>query len=226
MTLGHRLKQRRRELGITQQELAKKAGVSQSLIAGIERGSYGETRHVFTLADALGLDPLWLAKGEGWPTEGVNPNKYLKPNAAEEASDGDQRIPYLEARGSCGGGSWSEEELLGGDLKKEPAFFKRYALAPHDAVAIHADGDSMSNFIVDGDTVVFDTSKTEPATGKIFLIEHPDGLRIKLIRRDIDGSWVLISLNPDKQRFPDERVPPDQADMLKIRGQFVYRQGG
>lgn len=225
MTLGDRLKQRRTELGLTQQQLAKKAGVSQSLIAGIERGSYGESRHVFTLADALGLDPLWLAKGEGWPTESVNPNKYLKFGAAEERNEF-QRIPFMESRGSCGGSSWPEGGLPEDDLIKEPAFFERYALAPRDAVAIQADGDSMSNFIVDGDTVVFDTSKTEPITGKIYLIDHPDGLRIKLVRRDIDGSWILVSLNSDKQRFPDERVPPDQADMLKIRGQFVYRQGG
>jgi phage repressor protein C with HTH and peptisase S24 domain len=109
---------------------------------------------------------------------------------------------------------------------KEATFFKRYDVRPENAIAVYADGDSMSNFIVDGDIVIFDTSKTEPRTGKIFLIEHPDGLRIKQLRRDIDGSWVLASLNPDKQRFPDERIAPDHGARLKIHGQFVYRQGG
>jgi len=46
------------------------------------------------------------------------------------------------------------------------------------------------------------------------------------MRRDIDGAWVLESMNPDKRRYPDEKVSPDQADLLRIRGQFVYRQGG
>ncbi|SOE49097.1 hypothetical protein ODI_R1841 [Orrella dioscoreae] len=74
--------------------------------------------------------------------------------------------------------------------------------------------------------MIFDTSKTEPRSGKIFLIDHPDGLRIKELRREIDGSWVLGSRNADKRRYPDERVDPEHASRLKIHGEFVYRQGG
>ena len=84
----------------------------------------------------------------------------------------------------------------------------------------------MADFIVDGDIVIFDRSKIEPKSGKIFLIDHPDGLRIKQLRRQIDGSWLLESRNPDKRQFPDEVIQPSHADLLKIAGEFVYRQGG
>lgn len=111
-------------------------------------------------------------------------------------------------------------------LIKEPSWFRRYGVKPDDLFAVFADGDSMADFIVDGDIVIFDKSKTMPKSGAIFLIDHPDGLRIKRVRRDIDGSWVLESLNTNKAMFPDERLTSDRGDLLRIMGQFVYRQGG
>lgn len=120
--------------------------------------------------------------------------------------------------------NWDETPT--GALIKEAGFFKKFKLKPENGIAIYADGDSMAEFIVDGDIVIFDRAKTEPRSGQIFLIRHPDGLRIKVLRRQIDGSWVLESKNPDKRRFPDEVIHRDQAELLQIVGEFVYRQGG
>jgi phage repressor protein C with HTH and peptisase S24 domain len=136
------------------------------------------------------------------------------------------RIEYWNAKGSCGGGFLNYDQLPAGHLVKEISFFKKYGIKPENVFAIYADGDSMADFIVDGDIVIFDKTQTEPRNGKIFVIEHPEGLRIKQLRRDIDGSWVLESKNVDKRMFPDERIDPDHLELLKIRGQFVYRQGG
>lgn len=135
-------------------------------------------------------------------------------------------IQLVEARGSCGGGSvaWDDDSME--PLLKEPRWFKRFKIKPEDALAVWADGDSMADFIIDGDIVIFDKSKRTPRSGHIYLIDHPDGLRIKRLRRDIDGSWVLESNNTDKRRYPDERIEPEQGALLKIRGEFVYRQGG
>lgn len=135
-------------------------------------------------------------------------------------------IEYWNVKGSCGGGFLNYEQMPKGHLIKEASFFNKYGLKPENAFAIYADGDSMAEFIVDGDIVIFDKSKTTPISGQIFAIEHPDGLRIKVLRRSIDGSWILESKNPDKRGFPDEVIPASQADLLKIHGQFVYRQGG
>lgn len=135
-------------------------------------------------------------------------------------------IEYWNVKGSCGGGFLNYEQMPKGHLIKEASFFNKYGLKPENAFAIYADGDSMAEFIVDGDIVIFDKSKTQPISGQIFAIEHPDGLRIKVLRRSIDGSWTLESKNPDKRGFPDEVIPASQADLLKIHGQFVYRQGG
>lgn len=146
--------------------------------------------------------------------------------SAEDTNAPVGEIPYWDAKGSCGGGAMNWEEIPKGTLVKEASFFKRYDLKPGNAIAIYADGNSMADFIVDGDIVIFDRSKIEPKSGKIFLIDHPDGLRIKQLRRQIDGSWLLESRNPDKRQFPDEVIQPSHADLLKIAGEFVYRQGG
>jgi phage repressor protein C with HTH and peptisase S24 domain len=136
------------------------------------------------------------------------------------------KIEYWDARGSCGGGFLNYDQMPKGHLVKEHTFFQKFGVKPSNAFAIYADGESMANFIVDGDIVIFDKSRTTPQSGKIYAIDHPDGLRIKRLRRGIDGAWVLESDNPDKRAFPDERIEPDQMDLLKIHGEFVYRQGG
>lgn len=146
--------------------------------------------------------------------------------SAEESEGETGQIEYWNVKGSCGGGFLNYDQMPKGHLIKEATFFKKYGVRPENTFAIYADGDSMADFIVDGDIVIFDKSKTTPISGKIFAIEHPDGLRIKVIRRSIDGSWTLESKNQDKRSFPDEVIPAGHAELLKIHGQFVYRQGG
>lgn len=172
------------------------------------------------------INTEWLQEGIGERLRASNAKatRYeVREPSDDHASD---EIKMLEARGSCGGGSIVIDMEHRPPLIKEATWFRRFKVAPKDALAVWADGDSMADFIVDGDIVIFDTSKTRPVSGKIFLLDHPDGLRIKRLRRDIEGKWYLESTNPDKRTYPDEIVPPDQSDLLKIRGQFVYRQGG
>lgn len=57
IALGDSFAERRRELGILQQELAEKAGISRSTLHTIEHGSTGvRWEKVAAVADALGLE--------------------------------------------------------------------------------------------------------------------------------------------------------------------------
>jgi hypothetical protein len=154
----------------------------------------------------------------------ANPARYRIAEGTGE--NGAMPISFMDALGSCGGGTINFEAEMRTPLLKEPGWFRRYRVTSDDCLAVWADGDSMANFIVDGDIVIFNRRRTIPRSGQIYLIQHPDGLRIKRLRREIDGSWVLESDNPDKRRFPDERIHPDQAHLLVILGEFLYRQGG
>ncbi len=103
--------------------------------------------------------------------------------------------------------------------------FKKYDVKVENCLPITATGDNMADYICNGDMVVFDTSKTVPETGKIFLLQYPNGDVIRQLRQEIDGTWVLESRNQDKRRYPDERIPPEKSDLLVVKGRFVYRQG-
>lgn len=231
-TLATRVKAARTDAKLSQEGLARKVGVSQGLIGQIESGTNQGSKHLPGLARALGVSADWLETGKGSQArpEGSIQNNGVAKHFSLSPPDDDfartEKIEYWSARGSCGGGFLNYDQMPKGHLVKEITFFERYNLKPANAFAIYADGNSMADFIVDGDIVIFDKSKTEPRSGKIFAIEHPDGLRIKQLRRDIDGSWILESKNGDKRAFPDERIGPDQAEFLKIHGEFVYRQGG
>lgn len=143
----------------------------------------------------------------------------------ESGQEGVFEIPYWDARGSCGGGALNYEAPPKGMLIKEQTWFDRFDCKPDDCIVVYADGDSMADYICDGDMVFFNKSKVIPKSGKVYLIKHPDGLRIKQLRREIDGTWILESRNPDKRRYPDERIPPSQSDLLMIVGEQFYRQG-
>lgn len=225
MSIGTRIKEARREAKLTQKQLAGKVGIKQSTLSELESGASSGTTYIATFASALGVRALWLETGKGNKKQEEATN-ILNVDIADEDDKTTGEIVYWDVRGSCGGGFLNGDPLPKGSLIKEASFFNKYGLKPQNAFAIYADGDSMAEFIVDGDIVIFDKSKTTPISGKIFAIEHPDGLRIKVLRRMIDGSWILESKNPDKRSFPDEQIPAGHAELLKLHGQFVYRQGG
>lgn len=66
MMIGTRIRQARKELGLSQQALADLVGVNQSAISGWERGDSDPTTDSMTAAAvALGVSFEWLATGRG-----------------------------------------------------------------------------------------------------------------------------------------------------------------
>lgn len=213
---------------VSQAAIARACGVKPPSVTDWLNGETKrmEGSNLLAAAKLLRVNPEWLASGRG-PMRPEPDAKVSRYRVAEgDLGNGAIPIALSGARGSCGGGAISWDEDVRPPLFKEASWFRRYQIKADNALAVWADGDSMADFIVDGDIVIFDVSKTTPKSGHIFLIEHPDGLRIKRLRREIDGSWVLESDNRDKRRFPDERVSADHSDLLRLKGQFVYRQGG
>lgn len=66
-TLGKRIRQSRKAKGLTQQELADRAGVTRPAITLWESDDIKNLRldNLFRAADALGVSAKWLATGEG-----------------------------------------------------------------------------------------------------------------------------------------------------------------
>lgn len=64
-TLAKRLIRARERAKLTQKELSKEAGVSQSTIGNLEAGIRDTARKITSIARALDVDVNWLADGEG-----------------------------------------------------------------------------------------------------------------------------------------------------------------
>lgn len=66
-TLAERLAWAREKKELTQDALAKLAGVSQSTIGNLEAGIRDSARKIAKMAEVLGVDALWLSDGKGEP---------------------------------------------------------------------------------------------------------------------------------------------------------------
>lgn len=65
MSIGKRVRQARKHIGLTQAELAKKVGMKQSTLSELETGESTRTSSVATIANALGVSAYWLDTGLG-----------------------------------------------------------------------------------------------------------------------------------------------------------------
>lgn len=172
MTIGQLIKQSRKEKGITQNELAKRIGVSAGAISRWESGDIENMRRdrIEKLADALGIDPNIII--------GIEPNKEMDGN-----------IPIL-GRVAAGIPIDAVEEIIG--YEEIPKRLLAYA----SYFALKIRGESMQPNIQDGDIVI--VRKQESASdGDIVIaqVNHDEEAtckRLKMYRDQI----MLLSDNP------------------------------
>ncbi len=118
------IKIRRKRLGITQRELAEKAGVSQALIAKIEAGSvdprYSTLRRIWEALEELEGEKLTAERIMNFPVKTVRPRDRVKKAISIMMRYGYSQVPVVE-RGVVGNldeervvkalGEWGEEVL-------------------------------------------------------------------------------------------------------------------
>lgn len=127
---GSRIRERRKELGLSQSELARKAGITYQAIQQVEAG--GGSKHLVPIAIALGVSAEWLQAGEGPKAPAPQPNKH----AFSEAST--DRIP-VRGMAECGDDGWA---LWNGDIVDHVPRPPMLSGAPH-AYAVFVVGESM-----------------------------------------------------------------------------------
>lgn len=196
--LKDRLKEARLEAGLSQQEVADKAGVAQSTIMFLESGRNKSSRSIVSIAKALNVNADWLVTGVGEKRSvsnissseqvlGIDPwddNTPLHENEIE--------IPYLkDVQVSAGNGCFQLEDYAGKKLRFSKRTLKDRGVNPTEAICVTASGDRMEPVIPDGCVVAVDTGNKTIKDGHIYAINNDGLLQIKVLKW-VTGSQIAI----------------------------------
>lgn len=223
--IGERLRQARKERGLSQSELARRAGVSQSTVASAETGRAELSKHLYLFADILGVNHRWLMAGTEAMSPAVFPEGSMLRNN-EDASDPSSQDPIMLIKqssatvGPDGTVKWEE-------VQAPSLVFSRQALrisgsSPADCKHLEVSDDSMAPMLFEGNTMVIDTSLTKPREGRIYVVAFESEILVRQVFKQPGGGLVLHALNP---RYPDKTLAREHLSQLHILGQLIYRAG-
>lgn len=231
-TLAQRLKYARELANLSQQEVAKRAGISQPTYFKIENGSTLKPRNILEISHALNVDAHWLATGEGEisaekPTiEQLRQKIKLVENRKSEVKPSNflsmaNPVPIISW---VAAGSWSSSETVEW-LDDDIEYLPRPANLSADGFCLRVRGVSMlpefkpnevifvePNFGVwdlkNGDLVVVRENGNHEATFK------------QLIMGETSDDIYLKPLNPD---WHEQRMTPKSEWELvgKVVGKWV-----
>jgi len=223
--MGRRLQMARTELGMTQIELARRAGVSQSTIANIESGRNAGSKHILQIAVAMGINPRWLSEGAvpryltGLMETQVakDPTVYAAPNSADLLWI-DRYTYSLDRR--TGHVQWTAVEAQAALFRKR--FFDSTGASAENCRLFGVGGDDMEPFVFQQDVILIDTARTTAREGKIFLVDFEGEPLIKQVFKEPGGVLRLHAYNP---QYPDKIIGPEHEGSVRIVGECIYRAG-
>lgn len=192
---GSRVRQRMDQLGLSQNGLAERVGVSQASIAKIAGGQSFGSKHLHRIARVLGTTPAYLTGETDDPSEGALP----VPTADDIADQvGGVRIKEIDLDYGMGA-SWIEGVPVTEVERVFPAdWLVQFTRAhPQHLFFAHGAGDSMMPTIMDRDIVLIDTTQqTLNMADRIWAVAFGGAGMIKRLRPQPDGGVKLMSDNP------------------------------
>lgn len=232
MSLQLRLKQRREELGYSQAQVAKLAGLSQPSYGDLENGKTQNSRKLVQIANALKVSPKWLLTGEGEMLStqaqvdelvASMPNGITHDEIEPWRKDNQVWVDFYDVTFCCGvGAAQPEFEALKKTLPFDESFFRYRKINPNNFKMIYATGDSMSPYINPHDAVGIDISDIQPKDGEVYALFLDGDLMIKRVFREGGG---VLRLASDNTNYRDKIVNHDSGDSLIIIGRVAYRSG-
>lgn len=212
MDLSDRIKKRRKELNLTQVQLAKLAGTTQQNIAKMEKIK-GEqnTSLIVPLSIALKCDAQWLEYGVGDISNQLikNKNSYY--------------IEVLDIKVSAGTGYHNSDvmeviKLIEYDSEQAKTLFK--GVDADNLKVINIAGDSMQGTFESGDSIYVDVSKKEFNGDGIYVFTFRKSLYVKRLQI-IKDKLIVIS---DNKKYKDWEIYENEINDLYIHGKVMLSQ--
>ena len=203
MTIGDRLRNLREHIGLTQEDVGKRIGVSKATVNRYETGEIDIKRTIaIKLADVFNVSPAYIM---GWSDE-----KTLKVPSNIMPVDPSQfcDVPII-GRVAAGLQCFAETNIIG----CQPT--QRSALTGDDPyVYLRVIGDSMYPKLEDGDLVLVRCqSSVDSGAIAVVIVDDEDGV----IKRIIYGEdWIeLHSVNP---MYPIRRFEGEDVTRIRVFG--------
>mgnify|MGYP000982794029 FL=1 len=212
-----RLRKARIEKNISQVELGRLTGESQSKIAALESGRNKKPTNTVQLAEILGVSAYWLEKGEMHPSPAQDEIKDIhRPmlwSSNDPLPEDDYTFaPYMKEQAFCGGaGSFEIPDYNGFRLPFGKATLRRKSISPDNVFCCTLTGDSMEERIAEDAAIAVDAGEKTIRDGKIYAFRHGDLFRVKYLSRLPGGRVKIKSHNP---AYDDEEAGLEDIEVI------------
>ena len=214
-----RLRKARIEKNLSQVDLGRLTGASQSKIAALESGRNKKPTNIIELSEILGVSAYWLetGKGEMHPSPAQNEIKDIhRPmlwSSNDPLPEDDYTFaPYMKEQAFCGGaGSFEIPDYNGFRLPFGKATLRRKSISPDNVFCCTLTGDSMEERIAEDAAIAVDAGEKTIRDGKIYAFRHGDLFRIKYLSRLPGGRVKIKSHNP---AYEDEEAGLEDIEVI------------
>lgn len=153
-------------------------------------------------------------------------NSPLPDGADEDELDGRYAyVPQYDAKAAAGLGSENPHVEIRSTLAFKREWLKVKGAKADQLIVIYAEGESMWPTINDGDVLLVDRSRIDPADGQVFVLAGFDGAIVKRLIQGPLGQWILRSDNEDKGEYPDRSHLRSNGNEHRIIGKVIWRGG-
>lgn len=197
MRIGAAVRQARVAAGMTQVELAEKAGIAQQTLSNLERGVTHRTSYLHEISQALGTSVEEMLAG-------------LPEHVLRSLGEGLRAAYSIRTYGK------HEDRTL-------PAWFLfEIEKAAEQVMLYKMRDDSMAPRIRSGDYLLIDTHDTAVQSGLVYAIEVGGSLLVRRAEQRVAGG---LRLSADAGKSPPEDIAADQAPLLKVLGRVFWTSG-
>ena len=216
-----RLKKARIEKNLSQVDLGRLTGASQSKIAALESGRNKKPTNIIELSEILGVSAYWLETGKGDMHASISPHQdeikdIHRPrlwSSNDPLPEDDYTFaPYMKEQAFCGGaGSFEIPDYNGFRLPFGKATLRRKSISPDNVFCCTLTGDSMEERIAEDAAIAVDAGEKTIRDGKIYAFRHGDLFRVKYLSRLPGGRVKIKSHNP---AYDDEEAGLEDIEVI------------